>query len=440
MIAQAHGTRPGVSRGHPGQAEGERHAHRNAERRDQQQCDRSLGRERPRDQLGKPDRQDDEIGACEQDDAADGDRDGSPPALLDFSGNAAAETRKDQKRGQHHGDRRQRVAEKHREAMDEADLDEHEPEAERQEIEPPPSTGPRRRPRLRRLGARSPGPKGRERQQDQDEAREPRLHQGGEDDEVTGIGLGQSALCPQGEELRQQLELEEAEEVRPIVGRGLDMELVGPQEPLALRPQQRGGGAIQGGFLQPVEAVRFRLPDARKPGDIEGARLRERSDPRDLGRIERRLLHEERGRVPTVDHGELDRPARRRPPVREPRTAVAKSLIGSRGGERSQRVIGEEPAGCEMRVIGLQCLDGVERALTEGLDASRGRHEGVEERDLDQVPAPRARLRRSCAPQRYARSRPRGRRSRPRNRRILPGPARPGPDRARRHRHGRAPW
>src|SRR5918993_977273 len=105
----------------------------------------------------------------------------STPAVVQGGGSTAAKAGKHQEGGQHHGDRRKWVTEKQREALDKADLDENEAEAEcHKESGHTPA---------RQRCATGPATKDRKRQQNQNEAGSRRLHECAELDEVAGIHL-----------------------------------------------------------------------------------------------------------------------------------------------------------------------------------------------------------------------------------------------------------
>ena len=144
-----------------------------------------------------------------------------------------------------------------------------------------------------------------QRQQDQHEARDNRLDQCRNQHRVAPFEQGQTALLLQRQQFRQCAPLERVEEVRFVVGRRNDVELVAIEECAAFGAEQRDRAVVEIGLRQYVVSIGFGRLDARVVRDVEGAGAAEILERRDVRRRERAILDDECRGLPAADQREL---------------------------------------------------------------------------------------------------------------------------------------
>ena len=136
------------------------------------------------------------------------------------------------------------------------------------------------------------------------------------------------------------------------------------------------------------------------PGDIELPLGRKAAQGSDLVGREAAILHQQCGRVPAMQE---------RQPL--PRVSFAGPDIclqrRDRGGKQLDRVPwrvaepagdGDEAVRVQMVEIGLERLDRIDRTFAERLHTGCGRRIGIEQRELDQIPASAASLDEASGP------------------------------------------
>ena len=325
--------------------------------------------------------QEPEVGPADDDDPGRGEYDRWTAAgqASEALRRAGAETGEDQKAGEHHRDGVERMPEKDREALHERDLDEEEGEPEaREEHHDTPAW---------RCGCtqRTRGAEREQRQEDQERRRDGALHQSRDQDDEAPFHQGQTALRAKREQLGERRPLQAVEEERAVVGRGPERELVAGGEVFKVGAQNGGGGPIKLRLGEPVEAVGVALRDPRVPDQVERIVVRERSQPCDCTRVERSVSDDQRRGLPTANHD-------------EPGCGIGDASLferGPRGPKQLQRVARRqlEPAGDGEHAIrgkaieeGSKRFDRIEQRFVERVHARRRRAEGIDQRDLNEVP------------------------------------------------------
>jgi len=191
--------------------------------------------------------------------------------------------------------------------------------------------------------------------------------------------------------LGQETPPEEAKEEWPVVGCRPDVEPVVREKCRSPGPKQRDSGIIERRLRQPVIVIGLVAPHAGIPGDIELPLGRKAAQVGDLVAREAAILHQQCGRVPAMQE---------RQPLPRINFAGAGPDIclqrRDRSGKQLDRVPwrvaepagdGDEAVRVQMVEIGLERLDRIDRTFAEGQHTGCGRRIGIEQRELDQVPA-----------------------------------------------------
>src|ERR1043166_381010 len=248
------------------------------------------------------------------------------------------------------------MAQEQQKLLDECDLDEHERESDRGEVGGDAQSRPSCFLTLAPTACGEP-----QRQQDQHEARDNRLNQRRDQHRVAPFEQRQAALLLQRQQFRQRAPFEKMEEVRLVVRRRNDVELVAIEERLSFGAEQRCRAVVEITLWQYVVAVGFGSFDAGVVRYVEGAGAAEILQRRNVRRRERTVLHDERRGLPAADQRQLQLRSR----------DAAFFQRRDRGGNTLEDIPGwqiypardrEQAAGVEMAHVFVESLDGVKIA------------------------------------------------------------------------------